>query len=115
MAGIEASLRRSAEASSEFTRSLFADDSWSAVQVTGFVNSVRNATIATTSPSGQPHAAVVISGSVRDAIFVTVHPASVLARNLGTDSRDGSAVRRPVAVNTFITSPFRQRGDRGAP
>jgi pyridoxine/pyridoxamine 5'-phosphate oxidase len=71
---------------SEFTRSLF-EESWTSDEVVAFINSQRNATIATTSDRGQPHAAVVIAGSVDEAIFFTVAPTSVLARNVVRNDR----------------------------
>lgn len=73
-------------AASKFTQELFADQ-WPAGRVAGFVNERRSATIATASPTGQPHAAVVIAASVGDEIYFTVHPDSVLARNLTANDR----------------------------
>jgi hypothetical protein len=58
-------LATSRERATEFTRSLFAEDQWTAEQVVELINRQRNATIASVSPAGQPHAAVVIAGSVR--------------------------------------------------
>ncbi|MBI5738873.1 MAG: pyridoxamine 5'-phosphate oxidase family protein [Mycolicibacterium neoaurum] len=69
-----------------FTRQLF-EDQWSADRVASFINERRNATIATVSQTGQPHAAVVIAASVRDEIYFTVNPDSVLARNLAENDR----------------------------
>ena len=80
-------LAASLAGASAFSRSLFADDAWTATQVTDFVNERRNATIATTNTSGQPHASVVIAGSVGDGIYFTVAPQSVLARNLAGNAR----------------------------
>ena len=69
-----------------FTRSLF-EEQWRAERVAEFVNERRNATIATVSTSGQPHAAVVIAASSGDEIYFTVNPRSVLARNLAGNDR----------------------------
>jgi pyridoxine/pyridoxamine 5'-phosphate oxidase len=69
-----------------FTRSLF-EEHWSADRVAAFVNDRRDATIATVSSGGQPHAAVVIAASIDDEIYFTVHPDSVLARNLAGNDR----------------------------
>ena len=71
---------------SAFTKSLF-DEQWDAERVAGFVNERRNATVATVSPAGRPHAAVVIAASVGGEIYFTVNPGSVLARNLTTNDR----------------------------
>lgn len=71
---------------STFTQQLF-EDQWTADRVASFVNERRNATIATVSPAGQPHAAVVIAACVGDEIYFTVHPDSVLARNLSDNDR----------------------------
>lgn len=87
MAGIADAIAASLAGASEFTRSLFGEESWTAQQVVEFVNRQRNATVATVNSSGQPHAAVVIAASVRDSIFFTVAPRSVLARNLAANDR----------------------------
>ena len=84
---ISAAIAASLLGASEFTRSLFGEESWTAEQVVRFVNERRNATIATVNSGGQPHAAVVIAASVDDAIFFTVAPQSVLARNLAGNDR----------------------------
>ncbi len=85
--GIDAAIEASRAQASSFTRSLFADDQWSADRVAAFVNERRNATIATVSAAGQPHAAVVIAASIDDDIYFTVHTSSVLARNLQRNDR----------------------------
>jgi pyridoxine/pyridoxamine 5'-phosphate oxidase len=87
MSSISEALTSSLAGASSFTRSLFADASWTATQVTDFVNERRNATIATTNESGQPHAGVVIAASVDDGIYFTVASQSVLARNLTRNAR----------------------------
>jgi hypothetical protein len=87
MSSISEALAASLVGASSFTRSLFAEGSWTATQVADFVNARRNATIATTNASGQPHAGVVIAASVDDHIYFTVAPQSVLARNLGGNDR----------------------------
>jgi pyridoxamine 5'-phosphate oxidase-like protein len=87
VAGITDAIAASLAGATEFTRSLFDEESWTAQQVVEFVNKRRNATVATVNPSGQPHAAVVIAASVRDSIFFTVAPQSVLARNLAANDR----------------------------
>jgi pyridoxine/pyridoxamine 5'-phosphate oxidase len=71
---------------SPFTRELF-EEQWTADRVGSFVNERRNATIATVSTAGQPHAAVVIAASTGDEIYFTVNPDSVLARNIGNNDR----------------------------
>lgn len=84
--GIASAIEASASSSSPFTRELF-EEQWTAQRVTEFVNERRNATIATVSDSGQPHAAVVIAASLNDEIYFTVHPESVLCRNIGGNDR----------------------------
>ena len=91
MTGISTALQAGLAAATSFTKALFAD-SWTAQQVADFVNEQRSITIATTNQAGQPHAAVVIGGSVRDAIFFTVNDESVLARNLTANDRLGVSV-----------------------
>lgn len=88
IAAIETSRRRA----SSFSRSLFHDDRWSAAQVVRFVNEQRDATVASVGIGGQPHAAVVIAASVDDELYVTVHPASVVARNLAGNARVAASV-----------------------
>jgi len=95
MATLTDGLVRSRERATEFTRSLFAEDDWSAEQVVELINQQRNATIASVNVNGQPHAAVVIAGSVRDGIYFTVHPSSVLARNLAANPRVGFSICDP--------------------
>ncbi len=85
--GIVTAIASSRAHASSFTRQLFSEDQWSAERVAEFVNERRNATVATVSPAGQPHAAVVIAASVDDEIYFTVNPSSVLARNLGDNDR----------------------------
>jgi pyridoxine/pyridoxamine 5'-phosphate oxidase len=85
--GIDAAISASRARASTFTRELFAEDQWDAARVADFVNAQRNATVATVSSAGQPHAAVVIAASVDDEIYFTVNPSSVLARNLGDNDR----------------------------
>ena len=87
VAGISDAIAASLASASEFTRSLFGEESWTAEQVIEFVNTQRNATVATVNSSGQPHAAVVIAASVSDSIYFTVTPKSVLARNLAANDR----------------------------
>jgi pyridoxine/pyridoxamine 5'-phosphate oxidase len=85
--GIDAVISASRARASAFTRELFATDQWDAERVADFVNEQRNATVATVSSAGQPHAAVVIAASVDDEIYFTVNASSVLARNLGDNDR----------------------------
>lgn len=83
---ISEAIASSAAVGSSFTRQLF-EEQWNAERVASFVNERRNATIATVSQAGQPHAAVVIAASVEDEIYFTVNPESVLARNLAGNDR----------------------------
>ena len=83
---ITEAIAASSAGASSFTRQLF-EEQWTADRVASFVNERRNATIATVSQAGQPHAAVVIAASTRDEIYFTVHPDSVLARNLADNDR----------------------------
>jgi hypothetical protein len=92
METISQALAASAENATQFTRSLFSDDLWTAEQVVAFINQQRNATIATTNSNSQPHAAVVIAASVRQEMYFTVAPTSVLARNLAANARLGFSV-----------------------
>ena len=85
--GIEAAISASRARASSFTRELFEADQWDAERVAGFVNARRNATVASVSTSGQPHAAVVIAASADDEIYFTVNPSSVLARNVLDNER----------------------------
>lgn len=84
--GIAEAIASSNAAASSFTRQLF-EEQWSADRVASFVNERRNATIASVSETGQPHAAVVIAASLDNEIYFTVNPASVLARNLVANDR----------------------------
>jgi pyridoxine/pyridoxamine 5'-phosphate oxidase len=86
VSGIAAALALSARSASPLTKELFAE-SWTAEQLADFVCEQRNATIATTNTSGQPHAAVVIASVTDDDIYFTVTPGSVLARNLAVNNR----------------------------
>ena len=95
MVTLSDALATSRDRATEFTRSLFAEEQWTADQVVELVNRQRNATIASVNTAGQPHAAVVIAGSVREAIYFTVHPSSVLARNLAANPRIGLSVCDP--------------------
>ena len=79
---IEASLVRA----SPFTHEIF-EERWSAPRVVEFINERPNATIASVNSSSQPHAAVVIAACVDDEIFFTVHPDSVLHRNISVNDR----------------------------
>jgi hypothetical protein len=85
--GISAAIEHSRAAASTFSRSLFDEDRWDADRVSGFVNERRNATIASVNRDDRPHAAVVIAASSADEIYFTVHPQSVLARNIGGNDR----------------------------
>ena len=100
MARLSVAVDESFGRAGEFTRSLFGEERWTAAQIEGFVNEQRNVTIASTNTSGQPHAAVVIGGCVDDEIVFTVHPQSVLARNLTANPRIGFSVcdRRHVVM-----------------
>ena len=89
---ISEALAASAKGASEFTRSLFSEDLWTGEQVVAFINQQRNATIASTNTNAQPHAAVVIAASVHEAMYFTVAPSSVLARNLAVNARIGFSV-----------------------
>ena len=71
---------------SPFTRELF-EERWTPESVAEFVNERRNATVASVSTAGQPHAAVVIAASHGDEIYFTVHPDSVLCRNITGNDR----------------------------
>ena len=87
MSALQDVLDRSIRDATPFTRSLFEADQWNAARVVGFVNDCRNATIATVTAAGEPHAAVVIAAAVEDVIHVTVAPPSLLARNLTHNPR----------------------------
>ncbi|MFZ9630039.1 MAG: pyridoxamine 5'-phosphate oxidase family protein [Ilumatobacteraceae bacterium] len=84
--GITDAIAASNAAASPFTRELF-EEQWTPDRVASFVNEQRNATIASVSLTGQPHAAVVIAASMGDEIYFTVNPKSVLARNLAENDR----------------------------
>lgn len=84
--GIATAIATSSASASPLTRELFADQ-WTAQRVAEFVNERRNATVATVNANGQPHAAVVIAASIRDEIYFTVHPESVLCRNINENDR----------------------------
>ena len=75
-------LDRSIEHASAFTRELFGDSQWNAERVQEFVNACREATIATVSPKGEPHAALVIAACLDGDIHVTVSHHSTLSRHL---------------------------------
>ena len=63
--GIDAAISASRARASTFTHELFAEDRWDAERVADSVNAERNATVATVSSAGQPHAT-----RRRDAIAV---------------------------------------------
>lgn len=85
--GIEASQARA----ERFTREIF-EEQWPSSRVVDFVNERRNATIASVNHDTQPHAAVVIAGSVDDEIFFTVNPDSVLHRNINLNDRIAASI-----------------------
>lgn len=80
MSELQQVLDRSLERASRFTRSLFADERWDAERVASFVNNQRNLTIATVTPSGSPHAAVVIAACLDGNLHFTVNADSLLHR-----------------------------------
>jgi len=84
--GIASAIAASRTNASPLTRELF-EDQWTAERVSDFVNERRNATVATVNVTGQPHAAVVIAASIGDEIYFTVHPESVLSRNINSNER----------------------------
>jgi Pyridoxamine 5'-phosphate oxidase len=75
-------LDRSVQQASAFTKKLFADSQWTAERVQQFVNGCRDATIATVSPKGEPHAAVVIAACLDGDIHFSVSHRSALSRHL---------------------------------
>lgn len=83
---ITSAIAASRAGATSFTRELF-EEQWTPQRVAEFVNERRNATVATVSAAGQPHAAVVIVASTGDEIYFTVHPESVLCRNIVGNNR----------------------------
>ena len=92
MSELQEALDRSMRGASAFTRSFMGDDQWDAAQVAGFVNSVRNITIATVTKAGEPHAVVTIAGCLDDRVHFTVHPESLLKRHLDRQPTVGFSV-----------------------
>ena len=84
--GIASAIAASRTNASPLTRELF-EDQWTSERVSDFINERRNATVATVNVTGQPHAAVVIAASIGDEIYFTVHPESVLSRNINSNER----------------------------
>ena len=89
--GISEAIRKSTLSASAFTRQLF-EEQWPKERVAEFINLQRNATVASTSSNGQPHAAVVIAACAQDEIYFTVHPESVLFRNITANNRIAMSV-----------------------
>ena len=69
-----------------FTASLF-DRRWKAREVQGFVNRVRDVTIATVLADGSPHASPTITACLDGTIYFAVHRRSATWRNLQRDRR----------------------------
>ncbi|MBU3690137.1 MAG: hypothetical protein B7C54_03600 [Acidimicrobiales bacterium mtb01] len=91
MVGISRAIDASLANSSVFTASIF-DDRWSTHRVIEFINERRNATVATVSVAGQPHAAVVLVACAGEEIYFTVHPESILLRNILDNDRIAMSV-----------------------
>ena len=89
--GISEAISTSKLRASAFTRQLF-EEQWPEERVREFINLQRNATVASTSSDGQPHAAVVIAACAHDEIYFTVHPKSVLFRNISANNRIAMSV-----------------------
>ena len=79
---LQQAIDRSLANASEFTRSLFAGNSWDAAQVQSFVNEIGNLTVETVNRSSKPHAAPTIAGCADGQIYFSASPGSTLLRNL---------------------------------
>ena len=86
IAELQAVLDHTLASASPFTRGLFVKAP-SAASVVALINDAHELTVATTSPSGVPHAALVVAGCVDGQIVFTVSPGSVLERNLNSAPR----------------------------
>jgi pyridoxine/pyridoxamine 5'-phosphate oxidase len=82
MGEMQDAIDRSLEQANPFTKAMFEELACSADEVISFINTVRLATIATANAVGTPHAAVVIAACHDEHVYFTVHPSSILARNL---------------------------------
>jgi hypothetical protein len=89
---LQEALDRSMANASAFTRSFMGSDQWDATRVADFVNATRNITIATVTGAGEPHAVVVIAACLDGVIHFTVHPESLLRRNLERQATIGFSV-----------------------
>ena len=105
---LQAVLDLSLARASDFTKSLFAGNSWSAEEVEAFANKTGNITVATVSPSGRPLATTAIAAMVDGVLYFTGSPKSATVRNIErephialsiTDSAHG-VVGRGVAKRT---------------
>jgi len=80
---MQEALDRSLTEANDFTRAMYADQTWSDDEVISFVSAARSATIASANAEGIPHAAVVIAACHEDEhIYFTVTPSTVLSRNI---------------------------------
>jgi nitroimidazol reductase NimA-like FMN-containing flavoprotein (pyridoxamine 5'-phosphate oxidase superfamily) len=79
---LQSILDQSVLSATELTRALFGRSQWSAQQVQDFVNAVFTGTVATTGPTGRPHAAWVLIASIDGRFYSSVTNGSVLLRNL---------------------------------
>lgn len=88
---LDASLRDA----NALTRSLFADDSWDAHQVTEFVNRIGNITVATVSKAGRPHAATAIAAMTDGSLYFTASNGSATLANIERDPHIAFSITDP--------------------
>ena len=92
---LDATLRGSLANARAFTRAIFTPAGrWTAVRVEEFLNDVGTASVATVSPTGWPHAALVPVRCVDGEIYVAGSVGSVLERNVLADARVAFTVFR---------------------
>lgn len=84
---LQTTIDRSLDHASTLSRTIFADEAWSASRIQDFVNEVGAMIVATANRSGVPHAAPVVAGCADDDLYFSVSPGSVLRRNLVDGSR----------------------------
>ena len=107
VAGISDAIAASLATASEFTRSLFDDESWTAQQVIEFVNKQRNATVSDSQlqwPTARRHGH---RGQRRGFDLLHRSPKSVLARNLAVNDRIALSVWTAITRSWDRAKPCR--------
>jgi pyridoxine/pyridoxamine 5'-phosphate oxidase len=98
--GLQQALDASLETASPLTRSIFARNRLTALAVQRIINDVMGGTVATVSPDGCPHAAIVLVACHDGTIVFTVSQRSRLLGDLKRSSRVALSV---IAANHDVT------------